>query len=73
MKPVTWLALALIALGLIGFLFGGITWTETEEVAKVFGTEIKAQKERGFPISQTASAILLVGGVIVLVMGMRKG
>jgi hypothetical protein len=63
MKP---LGLLLIALGLIGLLYGGFSWTRKDKVVDAGPIEITADKQESLPIPPLAGAVALVAGAVLL-------
>lgn len=67
------LGIALVILGVLGFLFGGASFTTTEQVADVGPVEIETEKERSLPVTPTASGVALAAGAVLIVVARRKG
>lgn len=64
------IGIGLILLGIFGFIFGGISWTETESV-EIGELKVEAQHEEGFPITPVASGVAVVAGIVLVVVGYR--
>jgi hypothetical protein len=64
-------ALALIVLGVVGLVWGGISWTGTETVADLGPVEINRENRESLPLPPIVGGILLVAGVVVLVASKR--
>lgn len=62
----------LIVLGLIGFIWGGISWTRDETVLDAGPLEIEAEQREGIPLTPIASGVSLVAGIVLVVAGGRK-
>ena len=71
MKPMMMLGLVLIVLGVIGLIFQGVTYTTHEQVAKVGGVEVTAEKQKTVPIPLIGGVICLVAGVALVIAGSR--
>lgn len=56
----------LVVLGLIGLLYGGISWTRKDKVLDAGPIEITADKKEYVPLSPIAGGVLLVAGVALL-------
>jgi hypothetical protein len=69
MKPI---ALALIVVGLIGLLWGGLSWTRKDTVVDAGPIEITRDKRESLPIPPIAGGIALAAGVILLMTGGGK-
>lgn len=66
-------AIALIAGGIVALVYGGITYTKTEDVVNLGPLHVTAGKEKTIPLPPIAGALALVGGVVLLAAGNRKG
>jgi hypothetical protein len=62
----------LIVLGVIGFIAGGITYTEKETAIDMGPIEVQTEQEKTIPIPQILSGLAIVGGVALLIAGARK-
>lgn len=72
MKPLTTIGVILLALGILGFVLGGVSWTETESVAEIGDVQITNEEEKSFAIPQVASAIAVGAGLIMVVAGAAR-
>lgn len=64
--------IALIALGLIAFVYQGITYTTREKVVDLGPLKITAQKEKTVPLPPILGGLALAGGIALVVAGARK-
>ena len=73
MNPVKYVAITLIAAGILGLAYGGFHYTKNTEVLKVGSMEmsVKERKTVLVPVWVGAGAII-VGGVL-LVIPLKKG
>ncbi len=62
----------LIILGILGFVFGGISFTQSEEVADLGPLEIEKEETRTIPIAPIASGAAVVAGIALVVVGARQ-
>ena len=62
------LGVLLVVVGLLGLLYGGITWTRKDTVVDAGPIEITADKSERVAIPPIAGGILVVAGVALLVM-----
>ena len=62
----------LIVIGLIGLLWGGISWTETKTIVDIGPIEAKAKEQKTIPITPVVGGIALVAGIVLLVVPGRK-
>jgi UDP-N-acetylmuramyl pentapeptide phosphotransferase/UDP-N-acetylglucosamine-1-phosphate transferase len=62
----------LIVIGLIGLIWGGISWTDTKTVVDLGPIQATAQERETIPITPIVGGIALVAGIILLVVPGRK-
>ena len=72
MKPISILGVALIVLGVVALLYQGITYTSRETVIDIGPIHATADREKTLPLSPVLGVVAVVGGVVLLVAGMRK-
>jgi hypothetical protein len=72
MNPRVIVAIILLALGVAGLGYQGITYTTRERVVDAGPLHIDAEKQHTIPILPIAAALLLAGGVTLLLVGRRK-
>jgi hypothetical protein len=72
MKPTIILAIILIALGIGALAYQGITYTTREKVVDLGPIQVTAEKTRTIPLTPIVGAIAIVGGIVLLVTGMKK-
>jgi hypothetical protein len=73
MKPKIIIAIILIGLGIAAFAYQGITYTTREKVVDLGPIQVTAEKTKTLPLSPIVGAIAIVGGIVLLVMGSKKG
>jgi len=73
MRPNIIIAIILIALGIAAFAYQGITYTTREKVVDIGPIQMTADKTKTIPLPPIMGAIALVGGIVLLVMGSKKG
>jgi len=73
MKTNMLLAIILIAVGVVAFAYQGITYTTREKVVDIGPIHMTADKTKTLPLTPIVGGIALVGGIILLVMGNKKG
>ena len=73
MKPKMIIAIILIALGIAAFAYQGITYTTREKVVDLGPIQMTAEKTKTIPLPPILGAIALIGGIVLLVTGSRKG
>jgi len=72
MKPTIIIAIILIALGIAVLAYQGITYTTRENVVDLGPIKVTAEKTKTIPLTPIVGAIVIVGGIALLVMGMKK-
>jgi hypothetical protein len=73
MKTYTLIGIILIAIGIVAFAYQGITYTTREKVVDLGPIQVTADKTKTLPLPPIVGAIALVGGIVLLVMGSKKG
>jgi hypothetical protein len=63
------IAVLLIALGLVGLIWGGISWTQREKVVDLGPIEVTQEEREGVPVPPLVGGICLVAGVLLLMRG----
>ena len=63
------LGIALVVLGIVGLIYGGVSWTYRDKVVVAGPIEITKDKTKSLPVPPIAGAIFLVAGVLVLMRG----
>jgi len=73
MKTNMLIGIILIVIGIIAFTYQGITYTTREKVIDLGPLQVTAEKTRTLPLTPIVGGIALVGGIVLLVMGNKKG
>jgi len=66
------LGMILIAVGLIGLVWGGLSFTTREKVVDVGPIEVTRDKTHSLPVAPIAGAVALVGGIVLLVASKKS-
>lgn len=66
------LGIALIVLGILGFVFRGIVFDRKETVADIGPIEIQTTERERIPIAPIASGAALIAGIALVIAGARK-
>ena len=61
------LGIILIALGLFGLVWGGLTYTTRETVVDIGPIHATRDKTHTIPLPPIAGAVALIGGIVLLV------
>lgn len=72
LKAATVVGIILIVLGIAGFIAGGFSYTHEKKVIDMGPVQVKHQETRTVPISPILSAIALIAGVGLVVVGTRS-
>ena len=73
MKTYTLVGIILIVIGIIAFAYQGITYTTREKVVDIGPIQMTADKTKTIPLPPIVGGIALVGGIVLVVAGSRKG
>jgi hypothetical protein len=72
MKPKIVIAIILIVLGVAAFAYQGITYTTREKVVDLGPIQVTSEKTKTIPLPPILGVIALVGGIVLLVVGVKK-
>lgn len=73
MKTNTLIGIILIVVGIVALAYQGITYTTREKVVDIGPIQVSADKTKTIPLPPIVGGIALVGGILLLVMGNKKG
>jgi hypothetical protein len=63
--------IVLVVLGLVGVIWGGISWTRDEKVVDIGPLEIEAEQRESLPIPPIAGGLCVLAGAALIVAGRR--
>ena len=66
------LGMLLIAVGVVGLVWGGVTYTTREKVVDIGPIDISRDKSHSIPLPPVLGAVALIGGIVLLVSGNKK-
>jgi hypothetical protein len=72
MNTVTIIGVILIVVGAVGLIYGGITYTSSENIIDVGSMHVQVDQQRKIPLSPIAGAVALAAGVGLVVYGRRQ-
>lgn len=72
MKAVTLIGIILIALGVVGLIYGGITYTSTKNVVDLGPIELKVDEKKEIPLPPILGAVAVVIGTTLILVGRRR-
>jgi uncharacterized membrane protein len=73
MKTSSLVGIALIIIGVLIFAYQGFTYTTQEKAVDLGPIQITAEKTHAVHLPRIIGAASIVGGLVVLVLGSRKG
>lgn len=73
MKSYMLIGIILIVVGIASFAYQGITYTTRENVMDIGPIHMTADKTKTIPLTPVVGAIAIVGGIVLVVMGSKKG
>jgi len=73
MKAYTVIGIILIVIGIFALAYQGIPFTTREKVVDLGPIQMTADKTRTLPLPPIVGGISLVGGILLLVVGKKKG
>lgn len=71
MKMMTIIGIILIALGVIGLIYGGISYTSSRNAINMGDMHVQVNETRQIPFSPIAGALAVLAGVIMIVLDRR--
>ena len=73
MKTYSLIGIILIVIGIASFAYQGITYTTREKVVDLGPVHMTADRTRTIPLTPIVGAVAIVGGIVLLVAGGKKG
>ena len=62
----------LVVIGLVSLLMGGFRWSQQKTVVDIGPLKATTEEHKTLPIPPVVGAIALVGGIVVLVVPVRR-
>lgn len=72
MKGATIAGLVLIIVGIVGFTIGGVSFTHEKKDVDLGPLQVSHKQKSTIPIPPILSTIALVGGIVVIIVGVRN-
>jgi uncharacterized membrane protein HdeD (DUF308 family) len=72
MKSTAVIGLILIVLGVVALAYQGITYTRQETILNIGPLHAEAERQHTIPLPPVIGVTAVVGGIILLVAGVRK-
>ena len=66
------IGIALIVVGIVAFVWGGVFWTDRDTVVDAGPLQIESEETEGFALPPVLGGIALVGGIILLLVPQRR-
>ena len=73
MKPATLVGIVLIVLGALALAYQGITYTTREKIVDLGPLKASVDKQKTIPLPPILGAVALAAGVVLLVVGNKRG
>jgi hypothetical protein len=67
-----WVGLLLVVLGVLGLVYGGITYTRDRHEVELGPLEVNVEEKESIPIPPVLGGLAVAAGVILLVVGGRR-
>ncbi|MCB2229846.1 DUF3185 domain-containing protein [bacterium] len=64
--------IALTALGVVGLIYGGITYTSSQDVVDMGSVHLQVDQEKRIPLSPIAGAAAVAIGVVMIFVGRNR-
>ena len=71
-NPITLVGIALVLLGIVAFVYQGITYTSREKIIDIGPIHATADTQKTIPLSPLLGGLALVGGIVLVVVGAKK-
>ena len=72
MKIASVVGVLLVALGLVSFIWGGITYVKDRDTTEIGPIEITTTDKETIPLSPVVGCVSLIGGVLLLTVGLKN-
>jgi len=72
MKPIMWVGILLIVLGVLGVAYQGFNYTHQEKILDVGPIHATAEKRDRVSIPPVLGGLALVGGIVLVAVGAKK-
>jgi hypothetical protein len=67
-----WGGLALIVLGVLGLVYGGVTYTRARHEVELGPLEVNVEEKESIPIPPLVAGLAVVAGVALVALGGRR-
>lgn len=66
------IGILLVTLGVVGLIYGGITYTSSKNVMDVGPMHVQVDERRQIPLSPIGGALAVAAGVTLIIVGRRR-
>lgn len=73
MKSIIFVGIVFIIFGIIVLAGGNFTYKDKDKVVDIGPIEATVTKEKNIPLSPYVGAVSLVGGIIIVIAGSKRG
>ena len=71
-NPITLVGIALVLVGIVAFVYQGITYTSREKIIDIGPIQATADTKKTIPLSPLVGGAALIGGIVLVVVGAKK-
>jgi uncharacterized membrane protein len=71
-KSITLVGIVLIILGIVAFVYQGISYTSREKVIEVGPLQASVDTKKTIPLLPLLGGLVFVGGIVLVVVGTKK-
>ena len=72
MKPITWMGILLVIVGVLALAYGGINYTRQEKVLDIGSIHATKETHERIPLPPILGGVALAGVIALLVIGARQ-
>ncbi len=72
MKPTILIGIVLVVLGVLVLTYHGITYTTRQKVLQIGPLEATTRTEKTIPLPPILGGLALAGGIVLVILGIRK-
>lgn len=72
MNILTIIGIVLVALGVVGLIYGGITYTHAKNIVDIGSVHVKVDDTEHIPLPPIAGAAAVAVGIILMLVGRRR-
>ena len=71
MKPIVLIGIALIILGVVAFVYQGITYTSREKIIDIGPIQATHETKKTIPLPPVLGGVALAGGIVLVIIGIK--